>query len=289
MFWLGLILPICHWLSLGVAIHFGITAHSLTGPWFAAFLFMAFWFGAASPSLDRLWRGLAVGLSLSSAATVAQALGWDGIPSMDKPAGLFYNSTIQAIAIALVIVALKDWRYIPAMLPGLVLSGSRGGWLVLAVGLMVRFVDWRYALLAVLTVAAIALTWPGPSDQERLMIWGFAAHNLDWFGHGQFATALFYAPDGLHYPGHAHNDYLQLAYELGIWAVPVYLIYVRALWLTEATYWPAFVGFAVAGLFFFPLYAPLPAFIGAVLAGHILRPDYNLGMVDGAQSLPWRA
>lgn len=167
----------------------------------------------------------------------------------------------------------QDWRYVPAMLPGLWLAHSRGGWLIVALGAVCLAWGWRLALLALLAAAAVSLTWPGPSDMERFLIWRAALSGLDWDGRGMgsFADVLF-RTDALYYPGHVHNDYLQLAFELGIGAVPVYLIYAATLARTESRYWPAFAGFALAGMFFFPLYTPITAFIGAALAGHVLRP-----------------
>jgi hypothetical protein len=286
VFWLGACLPVLNWLALLGAVHLEISAHSLTGPWIAALPAFAFAVGWNAP-LEQLWRGLAVGLSLSSAVAVAQALGWDAIPSTEKPGGLLYNSAIQATAIALVIIALscaKDWLYIPTMLPGLWLAHSRGGWLLLAVGTISAW-GWRPVLLAVLAAGAVALTWPYPSDHERLLLWSAARAGLGWVGHGpgSFADLLFWYDGRLYYPGHAHNDYLQLAYELGILAIPVYAIYAAALAHTDLLYWSVFVGFAVAGLFFYPLYAPVPCFIGAALAGDALRPRRSSVLQAGAR------
>jgi hypothetical protein len=279
VFWLGAILPILNWLSFGLIAYFQIPARALTGPWFILLVAMAFWLGSAGP-LRPLFRGLAVGLSVSSLVAIGQWFGW-GPASYNLPAGLLYNSAIQGVAIALVISALpaSDWRYIPAMLPGLVLAQSRGGYLVLAIGLTGRF-GWQASVLVLLATGALSVTIMGTSDLDRLMIWGAAWRDLDWLGHGpgSFANVLLQAADGVHYPGHVHNDYLQLAYELGICAVPVYLIYAGALIRTESPYWPAFAGFAAASVFFFPLYAPVTAFIGAVLAGHILCGHYQCVM-----------
>lgn len=280
MFWLGASLPILNWLSFGLIAYFQIPARELTGSWFILFLAMAFWLGAAT-SLRPLFRGLAIGLSVSSLVAVGQWSGW-GPASYNLPAGLLYNSAIQAVAIALVIVSLEraDWRYVPAMLPGLLLAHSRGGYLVLAIGLAGRAFGWKGAVLTLLVAAAVSVTFMGSSDLDRIMIWSAAWHDLQWSGHGpgSFANVLFQAPDGVHYPGHVHNDYLQLAYELGIWAAPAYLIYGAALTRTESPYWPAFAGFATAGVFFFPLYTPVTAIIGAVLAGHILCGHYQAAM-----------
>ena len=123
---------------------------------------------------------------------------------------------------------------------------------------------------------AFALTYEGfDPDQEGLR------EALTSTGNGYLCargTAEWEDADGVHYPGHVHNDYLQLAYEFGIWAAPAYLIYAAALVRTESPYWPAFAGFAAASVFFFPLYTPVTAIMGSVLAGHILGEHYQAAM-----------
>ena len=68
-----------------------------------------------------------------------------------------------------------------------------------------------------------------------------------------------------------HNDYLQLAFEFGIGSLAIFAIGAFALARTESPDWLAFFTFAIAAGFFFPLYAPMLAFIGCVSAGHLLR------------------
>lgn len=301
MFWLGLILPICfiagltgasiptQWSFLSIALLPTLWRHSQVnrfhwfgllfvgyaalslwwssestamGLWLVVIVVLSFWLGSVSPDLSPLWRGLAIGLSISSVVAVAQAAGWSGVESSGHPAGLLFNPTIQAASMAMVIVALacqRDWFHIPAMLPGLWLADSRGG---LGVGLISHMIEGQDLLL-------------GPSDIARWQIWRAAFGQLTIFGHGagSFAGLLYQVGPTVFYPEHVHNDYLQLAYEFGIAAAPVYYIYIACLARVRATWWPAFAVFAGSGLFFFPLYTPVPAFAGAVLAGHLLRSD----------------
>ncbi len=272
--WLRAPITRYHLLGLLALVYAGLTFHSVQGLWFTIIVALAFWFGSASRSLSGLIRGLAVGLSASSVVAVGQWLGGEAAPG-----GLLYNPAVQAIAIALVILALagdRGWLYIPAMLPGLLVAGSRGAWLVLAIGLASHVLNWRSLMLLLLTAAALAVTLYGPSDAERLQIWSLATQNLTLFGHGAgaFADMVYFDADGLlRNPEHVHDDYLQLGYELGVGAVPILIIYGAALARTESKFWPAFVAFAAAGVFFFPLYSPLLAFIGAAVAGHLLRGD----------------
>ncbi len=277
-----------HWLGLAALAYAALWASfpaGIVGLWFMAVVGLAFWLGSVSVSLSDLIRGLAVGLSASSVVAVGQWLGGEAAPG-----GLLYNPAIQALASALVILALvcdRGWFYIPAMLPGLIVAGSRGAWLVLAIGLASHVLNWRSLLLILLAGAALAVTLFGASDAERLQIWGLASQHLTPFGHGvgSFADMLYIDRDGLmRHPEHVHDDYLQLAYELGIGAVPIFVIYAAALGRTRGVYWPAFAAFAAAGVFFFPLYSPVLAFLGAVLAGHLLRSDGERGLAgDGGR------
>ena len=154
------------------------------------------------------------GQFILSVVAVGQWLGGESTPG-----GLLYNPAVQALAIVLVILALicdRGWFYIPAMLPGLVLSGSRGAWLILAVGVISPFLNWRSLLLLLLVGAALAVTLYSSSDAERLQIWGLASHGLTLFGHGigSFADIFYIDRDGLmRHPEHVHDDYLQSTYE----------------------------------------------------------------------------
>lgn len=277
MFWLGVIIPIACWLNDSLITYLHLTVEAMTGPWFLLALAVAFCLGAALP-IRSLFCGLAVSLSVSSAVAVAQALGWTGIVSWNHPAGFLYNSAVHAVAIALVIAALfaqRDYHYIWAMLPGLALAQSRGGYLVLAVGIGGRMFGWPVVIVMLAAASAVSMLVMGSSDLDRLTIWSVTWPALDWVGHGagSFGNVLYHAGGALHFPGKAHNDYLQFSYEFGLMAIPLYLVYAVTLARPDRIYWASFAAFAVAGLFFFPFYTPVTGFIGAVLAGHILMHD----------------
>lgn len=271
--WLGLSFVAYAAASLFWAIN---PTDSVYGMWQILLLALAFRLGSVTPDLAPLWRGMAIGLGISSAVAAAQAAGLTSLPSADHPAGLLFNGAVQSALISLVILALVDnraWFYIPAMLPGLYLAHSRGGWLVLTVGLLSRMRWWVAALVTSLT-GAVAFLIHGTTDVLRLQAWSVAYALLTPFGHGAGSFAdLFY---GNIRPEHVHNDYLQLAFEFGIGAIPVYLILARALYRRGEPYWPVMVGFATLSLFFFPLYCAPLAFVGAVVAGHVLRGDDGL-------------
>ena len=334
LFWLGLALPVCfvagitgasiptqgpllsivlsiawwkngspfHWIAITILSYAALSLlwavnpiDSAFGLWQVALWALGFWLGTAHASLGPLWRGMAVGLGVSSAVAVAQACGWNAIPVYDHPAGLLYSGSMQSAMIALVALALvcdRAWLYLPAMAPGFYLAHSRGGWLILVIGLLTR-IEWTVAAFALLAAGVVVFVDPGESDQFRMLDWSIAAHSLHLFGSGigSFIDVLYQIPGepGLH-PVWVHNDYLQLAFELGVGAIPIYLVIARCLARTEAHYWPVFVAFATLALFFFPLYSAALAFVGTVVAGHMLRgddPGWLAGVLRRSALMAW--
>ena len=265
--WLGLAVP--------AATLAGMT--TTLALWQITLIVLAFAYGRASESLEPLWRGLAPALGLSSLIAIGQVLAVPGLPPYYlHPAGLFYSPAVQASMIALVSVALAErrtWFLIPPLLPGLVLAQSRGGWLVLAIGLTARWLHGAlaFAVLAAAGIAAAAMMTL--SDQLRLATWKLALANLTLFGNGAgtFANLVFYDQNGsLVYPEHVHNDYLELAYEYGVGALIPYAVMIAALCRTRRPGWPVFAGYCALSAFYFPLYCAPLALVGSVVAGHLL-------------------
>lgn len=248
------------------------------GLWQVSILALAFWLGSTMVSLSSLWRGLAIGLGLSSAVAVAQAIGFDRLAAYDasRPAGLLFNPAVQGAMIALVAVALvaeRSWFYIVPMLPGLWLAHSRGAILVLCVGLLARL-HWIAAAGALLIAAAMAAVLHAPSDVERLQVWSVAAGHLALMGYGpgSFMQLVYQTADGVVlYPEHVHNDYLQFVFEYGIGSLPLFMVLIAALQRTNDPHWPVFFAFCTLGLFWFAFYSQPLAFVGGVLAGHLVR------------------
>ncbi len=252
------------------------------GLWLAAIWACAFWYGSTKVYLAPLWKGLALGLTASSGVALAQALDYTPVVTFDPNlhAGLLYNTTVQGTVIALVLIALAShrlWWYTPPLLLGLILSESRGALLILTVAAIARYIHWL-AALAFLVLGGFLLAFAfDPADSQRLQIWGIALGAIPIFGHGagSFIDIFYIAPikgvDTLINPGYVHNDYIQLWFEFGIAAIPLFAILAAGLTRTEDPNWPVLVGFATLGLFYFPFYTPITAFIGCVVAGHILR------------------
>jgi len=256
---------------------------------------LALWLGTTLPSLTQLWRGLALGLSISSFVAIGQWLGFESvyrnIAAAPGYSGLLFNSTVSGSAIALVILTLvceRLWFYIPALTPGLYLSHSRGAYLILTVGLLAKYVHWTIALLIIALCGLAAIYFVDSSNALRLQIWGVAYAKLTpWgWGVGSFYDIWYQSNAVLIHPEFVHNDYLQLAFEFGWGAIPAYAILAGALTRTHSAGWPVAVGFATCMAFYFPLACPLIAFLGCVVTGHVLRePSYLWAPLF--RSRPW--
>jgi hypothetical protein len=254
----------------------------LYGFWLLSICGLAFWMGSTILDFDPLLKGLALGLSVNAAIALAQVFGFQGVPFLERPSGLFYNPTVLSAICALVIIALWShslylWSLGP--IAGLIFSGSRGGFFVLGIVLLSRMTRWYIAIPCAIIAIAIMSINPSSTDILRLMNWGITLRQLNLWGHGigSFTTYFYFNPTehyphaiALIHPGFAHNDFLQLWFELGIGALPIYAIYLLCLTRIDSHWHPTFVGLTTLSLFYFPLYCPIIAFLGCIAAGRIV-------------------
>lgn len=254
---------------------------SVFGLWLVWIMGLALWFGTTLTASDkwRLYAGLAFGGAVSSLIAIFQYLGYQLLPtSSPAPAGLYVNSVQQGTVLALIAVALASermWLLVLPLAPGIALSGSRGAWLALAIGLIGCYVRRIWLLGAVWIIGLFYLSTPlAVSDEIRVAIWGFAWHHLTWFGWGPgtFYATLLQIPNGdwVH-PEYVHNDALQLVYEYGIGALPMLALFIFVLRRTEAREWPVVLAFTVAGCYSMPLWMPIASFLVFVAVGRVLR------------------
>lgn len=261
---------------------------------------LAYHWGTLCDDLRPLWKGLAVGLFVSVAVAFAQALDYIPVETADiyRPSGLFFNNSLLGVLCGFVIVGLachRLWWYTPPLALGLILSGSRGGLLLAALGVGARYVSPLAAAYAFITAACAFALVMDLSDSQRLMVWGVVLPVLNLFGNGAGSFAdlhfVYHAKVLLIRPEFVHNDILQLAYEYGLGALLPLTLFAIALSRTDSTDWPVIFTFCVAATFYFPLYAPVSAFIGLVVAGHLLRDWVPLRSLRDRWRpvlLPWR-
>ena len=218
----------------------------------------------------------------SSAVAVGQYFGLRLFPVDSGIPGLMFNTTTQGASLALLVVALvvnRLYWFIPALLPGLWLAHSRGGFAALAFGLLATRFRHPLWLLALTLAGGVAFAWnPSVSDLIRLNIWYAAWTQLTFWGNGIGSFEYLYIADrAMHilYPIYVHNDYLQTVYELGVWAIAPFAVAAWALSRTAARDWPILVTFAFIACFSMPLHMGIPLALGAIALATTLTETLN--------------
>lgn len=279
----GCVIALLAWAWLTIAWA-PVAGFALLGFVKLALLAAAFWLGSVSDDLRPLFKGLALGLGISSACAIAQTFGWQGLPQKSPPAGLFMNSALLAEISALCLLGLaafRLWRYLPLVLPGALLPVSRGALLSVLVGLLVLMPKgWGRvaALMGLATVCALILGtgWRFESVAERIAIWRDTTDGLSVFGHGigsyftafpEFASRIDTYDRRV---DHAHNDGLEAVFELGVGVLPLVGLAVCCAFASRGHVVAAILaGGAVQSLVGFPLHMPATGFVLAVCAGHV--------------------
>jgi hypothetical protein len=245
---------------------------------------LSFHLGTTLPSLLPVWRGLAMGLGVSSLIAILQWWGYNAVLSAPgQNAGLLYSTAASGAIAAIVIVGLYChgllwglWWWVLPVLPLLALSGQRLPFLAI---FLATSRNWKFITVFAIAASVVVLLWPSQSDLIRFAIWRAAVSELTWFGMGpnSFINLWISLPDGYaHHPEYAHNDYLQFVFEAGIFSLLPLAVMAAALLRTDSVDWPAFVVFAVLCGGYFPLHSPLTAFVGPLLAGHLVAGRHRL-------------
>lgn len=243
----------------------------------------------APEDMRPLYLGIGAGLALNSAVVALQLAGLEPVSHVDGriATGLFFNLNQQNLFVALAVIgliSLREWRgyalAAAACLPLTVPPVSRAPLLALAaVGVAALYRRHRWLALTagaggvlVLLMVLIALPDRIESNALRLNTWIDAAGHLTVLGHGLGSFQWAYP-----YMEFAHNDPLQVAYELGavgVFAIIAIVIHIfRAGPVVERL---ILLAFAIEGFFDFPLYQPATGFLAALAAGHVLRVRAHL-------------
>lgn len=251
--------------------------------------------GTIIDDLRPIFKGLAIGLAISSTISIANDLGWWPGPFLhigSAPSGLLFNPVVAGETAALVIVALVSenlWAYVPGVVPLLILSQSRGALVALIIPLVCFITDrmW-YAIVFGLGLLVLFLMLAFPSDDLRLAIWHGTFNDLTFFGHGSGAFANLYinTPTGIVHPEYAHNEILDLVYTYGMGTIPLFCLTTSLLFdLQHTRLWYVYVAFLTTCLYSFPLHVPTLSFIGALVAGR-LYTWWRVGWCDSDRLRP---
>ncbi len=284
-----------HWLGLSFLCYAGLSlAWSPNGMLrFMQLLALGAVFAWASDLSDirRVLKGLAIGLGVSGLVTLAQVAGYQPVSTAEGSefAGLFVNRNVLAEVSALLAVLLIAHRmsspWLAVTLPGLAMSSRT---VLLALGAAAATALWyksrRVALVVVLgavLVVAAMLASNVKSSNERVAVWQDTWQGLTWSGHGVGSFQYLYPKFATNVdtlvrrPQHAHNDLLELVFELGVGVIPLVLGVVLLLGVNDVNR-AALVCFLVMATFSFPLNTPVTGFMAAVVAGQLSR---RLGVV----------
>jgi hypothetical protein len=307
------------WDTLGLGLH-----------WMA--LAGLFILAARSPDLTRTWIALALGITVSLPFVILQSFGYEPVWSyvhmgFSGIGGLFMgsNTLAEASTLALLLVLARG-RWVYGLAPALcaVLSGRKEVVFMLAVAGVLWFVLerkrlWKIQdnsaaawLIGITAVAAainsgmlttlstlIAMKFGGTLDTstaamltsssvERLHIWADTTAKLSILGSGLGTY-------GLAFPNYyfAHDDALQLEFELGIGALAFFWIIGDAFRATVTRERVALAAFCASALVWAPLQDPTTATLAVVVAGFCCgerarisaaKPDGRTSDLSGAES-----
>lgn len=197
-----------------------------------------------------------------------EALGYRPWPIYGAPSGFFYNPIPQGMVLALACVLFacqQRWGWLVPLLPGLYLAHSRGGWVTLAFGLLSYWFRRPIWLLVLLLAGGVALLWdPSRSDIQRMQIWHAAGTLLTPLGNGFGSFWDLWIGIPAWQPQYAHNDFLELAFEFGFLAVPVFALVAYAASRSASPFWPMLVTYLTLSTYSMPMHIPLAAGLGAL-------------------------
>lgn len=252
---------------------------------------LAFVLGARLESLAEIFKGLAIGLAVSSLLVAIPHDMPAGVIMSTAREGLMGNRNMLAEAtmiVALGLMAYRLWWYLPGLAPALYFAQSRAAMLALVMASLV----WLWprsktgcialaALIATATVTAFGLRID--TAAERIAIWQDTIAGLNWLGHGLGSYYTDFANTASHWdlaqtrPEHAHNELLEAAFELG--AVGLALLvgfFAIAYAMATPGLRPLLAGLFAMAMVSFPLHVPVTAFLGSLLAGHAVRARAEL-------------
>jgi len=224
------------------------------------------------------YLGACLALIPNSIVTALQFWGFQPFETIGLNPGIFFNKSFSAEISAMVAIGLigtARWWLAPAVLVplgllplsrGAIIAFGTGIWLLLAK--KQRFAAALIAILLVGLFVRLVLAAPHMNNSfERVALWADTARSLTFFGHGLGSFRWAYP-----YFEYAHNDLLQVAYELGVPGVLLigaFFVYcLRAGALTERL---VMVVFLVEGCFGFPLFTPATLGLVSLVAGSLCR------------------
>ncbi len=269
-----------------------------------------FMVAAETDDLRPTYLAIIAGVAVSGGIAIAQFLGYEGVQSLNGPAGTFINRNYLAEMGLLALIPalyLRQYWALPLVLIAAFQPMSRG--VILAAGAALVVWVWTRSravagLMGLGVVAMLLMPLPhsltdNSSLTERLGVWKATVEHLTWFGYGtgsyyvEFPTFMPHPVLVHNRPAHAHNEILNAASEIGLPGVLALLLFFGiGLRYTAEMERLVLVASLVIGLFSFPLHLPASGFVVAVVAGsaaHRWRLVRGSESVGGATKRHWLA
>lgn len=276
--------------------------------WYMILVLGAVTVGALAADLRSLFLGAGVGLLASSAIIASEFFGVDFFYNMgfgpwaQPKSGLFFSPNMLAEAAVVISVGLlMSGHWIMGLLSlfPVVVVHNRGSVLALAAVLVVW--TWqRSKLIAIGMMVGIAVIAAGlvhggykaESMTQRVALWTETAGALTWSGHGpgsfhyEFPRAAKMFDTFRERPDQPHNDALELLFEYGVGALPLFVLAALALfWGTNEAARLVLIAFLVEGLSEFPLRLPTTSIIAAACIGALVAHRRDLRWPEFARRM----
>ncbi len=213
---------------------------------------------------------------------------------MTLNSGIFFNKSMGAETSVMTAIGLASthfWWLVPFVTASIfVMPLSRGPIIALSTTIFAyaftknRF--YSFLIAALLVGVAIRLLLNAPhlsSNMERVAIWADTVRGITFFGHG-LGSFTWQWP----YFEHAHNDFLQMAYELG--APGVLLLgsfFGYCLWAGALTERLVLLAFLVEGCFGFTIFNPAAGGLAFLVAGSLCRARVRVRVFRGLGEHAW--
>jgi hypothetical protein len=247
----------------------------------AAILVLPFLAAASMKSLDDVFTGMAIGLTVSSLLIIGDSFGLPRLVNGLRFGGLFFNSEVLSEFSTLVFVwavVRKKWVLAALCVAPLLLCHSRIAMLTVASGLLyvawVRLPRWvavaALAALSVTAVTAVFIIGDGKmiSALHRVTLWVTTMMFLTPFGNGVGWAQVAFPVERF-----VHSDALQMLAEIGIPALAAlyipWSIFKRK--EQDIAVMAVFCGACVQFVVSFPIHFPATGFVLALVAGYLLR------------------
>lgn len=247
--------------------------------------------GSSMPGLKPVLIALGIGFALNGAFVMMQGLYWNPWSYLETPGnpniiGSFINGNLLAECTALTIIGLaayRVWWLLPLQIPAIILPWTNGTPRAPILALILAGLVWLWTRRPLLTlhlgvagmlIGLMVIGGHNNSVYQRYNFWIDTINGMtSWWGHGIGSFYVTFPEFSAHSntlisrPENAHNDWLELIYELGIGVVPLIYLIGIALRSSKEPERLMLVGAIAISCVGFPLHMPAGQFMAALTVG----------------------